>query len=214
MLEVDTLTKYLGGRRILDAVSFSCAPSQVLAIVGPNGTGKSTLLRIVAGVILPDRGQVRVRGVSVSGDDPAGRRGIGYVPDATEVLPELLVCEFVNLVAALKGVRDEGPRARRQQLGLDETWNQRLGTLSFGQRKRAFLLAALLGDPDVLVLDEPSNGIDPEGIGLVGTILRDHAHEGGAVLLSTNDMPFLTSLSATSMILENGTLGAISRNAR
>ncbi|HEX2574557.1 MAG TPA: ATP-binding cassette domain-containing protein, partial [Polyangia bacterium] len=138
-LEIERLRKWLGGRRVLDGLELVCEGTGVHAILGANGTGKSTLLRIVAGVLEPDGGAVRLDGRRLDVGDRAGLRHLGYVPEAADPLPHLTVGELLALVTALK--RAAAPRAELvERLGVQPTLGQRIGTLSLGQRRRAGLL--------------------------------------------------------------------------
>jgi ABC-2 type transport system ATP-binding protein len=213
MLEVVDVSKRLGARLVLQRVRMSCGPSEVAVVVGENGAGKSTLLRVVSGILEPDAGEVRIGGASMRDGGVAARRALGYVPDATDALPDLMVAEFVKLVGELKGVatgRRDGPHdplgAHRARLGLDSVWHQRLSTLSFGQRKRACVLAALIGDPWLLVLDEPSNGLDPVGTAVMRSLVEDRRAAGKATLLTTNDVAFVESIEGTRYELREAVL--------
>lgn len=209
MLEVVDVEKRLGGRRVLDRICLTCGPSEVCAVLGRNGAGKSTLLRVVAGMIEPDAGRVSVLGEPVTGGGTRARRHLGYVPDATDALPDLLVEEFVALVRALKDVpKDERAERElatwRERLELQSVWKQRLSSLSFGQRKRACTLAALVGDPWLLVLDEPSNGLDAAGSELLVELIATRRARGLATLLASNDLPFVEAVGARRYELRDG----------
>jgi ABC-type multidrug transport system ATPase subunit len=190
-LEVHQVGKRLGGRKVLVDVNLRCADAEIALVAGANGSGKSTLLRVIVGLLEADRGTVRVRGRSVA--SPDGRRQLGYVPDTTDLLPELSVQEFVSLVQTLK--QAEAPAGLLGDLGLAETWRQRLRTLSFGQRKRVCLLAALIGDPWLLVIDEPTNGLDPDGCVLMGQLVVDRQRRGLATVVASNDATFIGTLA-------------------
>jgi len=207
MLELCGISKRLGRRSVLDDVSLSCPPGEITAVVGENGAGKSTLLRIATGILEPDRGRVLVGGEELSAGGVTARRQLGYVPDSSEPLPDLMVCELFALTAALKRLPRPGedwPWIER--LGVRPIWRQRLSTLSFGERKRALVLCAQLGEPAVLVLDEPSNGLDPGGATLMAEILRERARAGRATLLASNDAPFLAALASSAFRLGGGRL--------
>jgi ABC-type multidrug transport system ATPase subunit len=198
-LVVRDVSKRLGGRDVLSTVSLTCAGGQTCTIIGANGSGKSTLLRIVVGLVEPDRGTVEIGGLSAHGSTGTAQRQLGYLPDATDVLPELSVGELVALVQTFKRPRSDEAAAfatLRARLGLDPIWRQRLATLSFGQRKRALLLAALVGGPPLLVLDEPTNGMDGDGSELVASLIDERRRAGLATVLATNDRGLAQSLNA------------------
>jgi ABC-type multidrug transport system ATPase subunit len=205
------LTKLFHGRRVLDGVAFSCGPAEVCAILGENGTGKSTLLRVCSGLLEPDAGSVTIQGHELTGGGVAARAQLGYVPDGTQSLPDLSLRELAALVSSLKRVPDGAAAQRalfgwRERLALNEAWHQRLSSLSFGQRKRACLLAALIGDPWLLILDEPSNGLDPAGVTLMLELIEQRRSQGQATLLACNDSAFLAQLRATRYRLHDGKL--------
>ncbi|AUX32548.1 MULTISPECIES: ATP-binding cassette domain-containing protein [Sorangium] len=207
MLEATGIHKRLAGRDVLSGVDLRCGPSDVAVVMGGNGAGKSTLLRIVAGLLEPDRGAVVLCGDPVHGGGVAARRRLGYAPDATEALPDLQVCELVALVAALK----QAPpldRAWVERIGAGSFFRQRLSGLSFGQRKRALLLAALVGDPWLLVLDEPTNGLDEGGARVVLDLIAERRAGGKATLLTTNDPALASALGDRPRWLGAGRLGA------
>ena len=199
-LVVRDVSKRLGGRPVLADVSMICAGGQTCAVTGANGSGKSTLLRVAVGLVEPDRGTVEIGGISAHGSTGRAQRQLGYLPDATDVLPELAVGELVALVQTFKHPLRDDPAMLvdwRARLGLEPIWRQRLVTLSFGQRKRALLLAALVGAPPLLVLDEPTNGLDGDGSALVASLIDQRRRAGQATLLATNDVRLAQSLDAT-----------------
>jgi ABC-type multidrug transport system ATPase subunit len=198
MLRATNVVKKLGGRAVLGGVELTCRSSQIILVLGRNGAGKSTLLRVLAGLLEPDDGVVSLNERSVHGADAAARREIGYLPDATDIFPELSARELVGLVEALKRVpfADEQALAWRRRLGLEELWNQRLRTLSLGQRKRCYAMAALVGDPWLLVLDEPTNGLDPPGCDVILEIVTERQAAGKATVVASNDPAFSGALRA------------------
>ncbi|MEO8181276.1 MAG: ABC transporter ATP-binding protein [Deltaproteobacteria bacterium] len=211
MLSARDITKVFRGRRVLDGVELRCDSGQVCAVLGENGTGKSTLLRVLCGMLEPDRGQISIRGHQLTGGGVEARRHLGYVPDGTDTLPDLSLRELSALVRSLKQLPTNRAAEQellrwRERLGLAEAWHQRLTTLSFGQRKRACTLVALLGDPWLLILDEPSNGLDPAGVALLVDLIEQRQRQGMATVLASNDMPFVEQLSAQRQRLQEGRL--------
>lgn len=214
MLSARGVTKIFRGRRVLDAVELRVDSGEVCAVLGENGTGKSTLLRVLCGMLEPDSGQISIHGHELTGGGVEARRHLGYVPDGSETLPDLALHEFHALVRSLKQLRLDAAAEReqlrwRERLGLSEAWHQRLTTLSFGQRKRACTLAALLGDPWLLILDEPSNGLDPAGSALLVELIEQRRQRGLATLLASNDRAFVEQLSARRERLHEGRLAPV-----
>jgi ABC-2 type transport system ATP-binding protein len=210
LLEIDGLHKQLGGRTILNDIALRGAPGEVLVLTGGNGSGKTTLLRIVAGIVQPSRGRVRICGCDLEQDPVRARGHLGYVPDTLDAFPELLVSELIELVTALKRCGKSSPprpdRTWRERLGVSAVWGQRLRSLSFGQGKRVALLAALIGDPALLVLDEPSNGLDPSGVDLIRNLIDERRRGGMLTLLSTNDPELEAHVGGTRYQLDAGHL--------
>jgi ABC-type multidrug transport system ATPase subunit len=206
-LQLSGVSKRLGPRSILRDVGLQCGDGELAVILGENGSGKSTLLRLVAGVIEPDRGHIRIDQHEVRGGGVVARRHLAFVPDASDPLPDLAVDEFLALVAALKRA-PLPPPALYERLSLQAIGSQRMGSLSFGQRKRVCLLAAHIGDPWLWLLDEPSNGIDPAGVQLIHALIAERGARGQATLLSTNDQAFAAALSGQVYRLQGGALTA------
>jgi ABC-type multidrug transport system ATPase subunit len=212
MLSVLSVGKRLGGRAVLSDVTFACGAGEVVVITGANGSGKSTLLRIAVGLVEPDRGSVTVGGLPVTGASGRARALLGYLPDATDVLPELSVAELIALVQTFKQASDgtgAAIAALRTRVGADDVWRQRLATLSFGQRKRALLLAALIGAPPLLVLDEPTNGLDGGGHTLIRELVDERRRNGQATVVATNDPQLAVELGATRWQLAGGRLARV-----
>ena len=210
VLVVEDLGVRRAGRRVLDGVRLAAAAGEVVGIVGPNGAGKSTLLAAIAGVLAPDRGAVLVGGASVWGAERERRRArrtLGYVPEAADPPGHLTGAEVLALVAAIKGAP---PLAAdlRARLGLEPLGAARVDRMSLGQRRRTCLAAALIGDPALLVLDEPSNGLDPGGALALAGLLAERAAGGVAVIFSSHDGGLLERLGARRVALAAGRLAA------
>jgi ABC-type Mn2+/Zn2+ transport system ATPase subunit len=203
LLTMTAIRKRLGTRLVLDGVDLTCPSGALTLVLGANGAGKSTLLRLAAGIVEPDAGAVHIAGRPLA--TPSARAALGYAPDTADAFPDLSVREVLALVAALKRAPPP-PDTLRERLGLTTVWHQRLRTLSFGQVKRTWLLAALVGDPPLLILDEPSNGLDPTGAADLADLLRERAAAGQAALVSTNDAAFADRLGGTPHRLENARL--------
>jgi len=162
MLQLRGIGKSYGGRRVLDDVSFDVGPGRLTGFVGGNGAGKTTTMRIVLGVLAGDAGTVTLDGAEVTASD---RRRFGYMPEERGLYPKMKVHEHITYLARLHGFSktDAAARARAllEQLGLGERLNDNVETLSLGNQQRAQIAAALVHDPQVLILDEPTDGLDP-----------------------------------------------------
>jgi ABC-2 type transport system ATP-binding protein len=203
LLSIQGLGKLLGGRWVLKNVNLIWDQPGTLVVRGENGAGKSTLLRIVAGVVPADAGDVSIAGCSLERDRLGALREIGYAPEIAELPAHLRVGELIALVAALKRCAEpRGDMVRR--LGVDGIMGQRLGSLSLGQRRRACLLAALVGEPRLLVLDEPSNGLDKDGVAMLVGVLQERAAAGRSALVATHDQGFIRDVADSEVEMVGG----------
>ena len=192
MITVSHLTKTYGHRRVVDDLSFELAPGRITGFVGPNGAGKSTTMRMMVGLARPDAGHVSYRGTRFADlRDPA--RTVGVVLDARATHPGRTARNHLRALAALSALPDARVDEVLHAVGLDAAADQRVGGFSLGMRQRLALAGALLGEPEVLLLDEPSNGLDPDGIRWLRTMLTDFATAGGTVFVSSH---FIAELGA------------------
>ncbi len=187
MIAAHRLTKTYGTRTAVDGVSFTVEPGRVTGFLGPNGAGKSTTMRMVLGLDRPTSGSVTVNGRRYA-DHPAPLREVGALLEARALHPGRSARDHLRWLAASNGL----PRTRVDEVlelvGLTAVAEQRVGRFSLGMGQRLGIAAALIGDPPVVVLDEPVNGLDPEGIRWVRTLARDLAAEGRTVFVSSHLM--------------------------
>ncbi len=185
MITVSSLTKQYGRRIAVDDLSFDVAAGRVTGFVGPNGAGKSTTMRMMVGLTRPDRGDTAYRGVSYSHMlHPA--RVVGTVLDARSMHPGRTARNHLAAAAALASIPADRVDEVLTEVGLDSAADQRTGGFSLGMRQRLALAGALLGQPEVLLLDEPSNGLDPDGIRWLRHSLTTFADNGGTVFVSSH----------------------------
>jgi len=208
MIESHGLTKRFGGRTAVEDVSFACAPRTVTGFLGPNGAGKTTTLRMLCGLAEPDAGSAAVLGGPYRALANPGRR-VGILLDASAQHPGRRGRETLALSARLMGV----PETRADELlglvGLDRSAaRKRVRQYSLGMRQRLGLAHALLGDPEVLILDEPANGLDPEGMRWMRSLLRDFADRGGTVLLSSHLLHEVEAVADQLVIIGGGRIAA------
>ena len=199
MIDAQSLTKRYGEKTAVDDLTFQVKPGIVTGFLGPNGSGKSTTMRLILGLDAPSRGQVTVAGKAYR-DFSAPLHEVGVLLEARSVHTGRSAYHHLLALAQTHGI----PRSRVQELislvGLDEVARKRAGQFSLGMGQRLGIAAALLGDPEVLILDEPINGLDPEGIRWIRDLLKQLAAEGRTVLLSSHLMSEM-SLTADHLII-------------
>ncbi|WP_336028849.1 ABC transporter ATP-binding protein [Geodermatophilus sp. FMUSA9-8] len=187
MIVATDLTKRYGDKVAVDGVSFTVRPGHVTGFLGPNGAGKSTTMRMVIGLDRPTSGTVTVDGARYA-DSPAPLRAVGALLEARALHPGRTARAHLRWMAASNGIPDSRVEEVLGLVGLEAVAGQRVGRFSLGMGQRLGIAAALLGDPPVVVLDEPVNGLDPEGIRWVRTLARSLAAEGRTVLVSSHLM--------------------------
>jgi ABC-2 type transport system ATP-binding protein len=189
----------------LDGLSFAVGEGQLFGFVGPNGAGKTTAMRIVLGVLEPDAGEVRFRGRAV---DAAARARFGYMPEERGLYPKMRVDDQLVHLARLHGLDRASARAAAarwlERLGLAGLARRRTETLSLGNQQRAQLGAALVHDPELLVLDEPFSGLDPVGVDVLSEVLRERARAGVPVVFSSHQLDLVERLCDAVAIVRDG----------
>ncbi len=209
MLEFDGLHKAYGSNQVLQGVGFTVAPGQMFGFCGSNGAGKTTTMRIAMGLVGADAGEVRWDGAPVDEDV---RRRIGYMPEERGLYPKMKVGEQLTYFARLHGMA-AGPAARAaaewaDRLGLAERRNERVEKLSLGNQQRVQLAAALVSEPDVLILDEPFSGLDPVGVDSLAEVLLDQCRRGVPVVFSSHQLDLVERLCDAVGILARGRMVA------
>jgi len=168
VVSIERLGKRYGRRRAVDGVSFEVNEREVVGLLGPNGSGKTTILRILTGYLRPSEGTVRIDGFDVVRDGQQARARVGYVPENAPLYGHMRVDEFLHFMGRLRGMRGpalrRGVESARARLALDPVGDAVIGRLSRGYRQRVSIAQAVLHDPKLLVLDEPTNGLDPRQV--------------------------------------------------
>ncbi len=211
MIKVSHLTRRFAGVTAVDDISFEVGRGEVVGFLGPNGAGKTTTLRILTGFLPATAGDAWVAGHNVRTDDMAVRRRIGYLPENCPLYPEMRVDEYLGYRAALKGVAARRIRRRvaevREQCGLDGMGRRLIGQLSKGYRQRVGMADALVHQPPLLILDEPTIGLDPAQIREVRGLIRSLATQH-TILLSTHILPEVEMTCQRVLILNRGRMVA------
>ena len=207
MIEVSNLTKRYAGRTAVDDISFTVTRGEIVGLLGPNGAGKSTTMRVLSGFMPASSGTVRVAGLDVFHDSVEARRHIGYMPENNPLYPEMRVREYLKFRARLKGLGWRRSRERvttvMEQCSLTDVSRRIIGQLSKGYRQRVGLADALVHEPDLVILDEPTIGLDPHQIRSVRTLIKSL---GGrhTVLISTHILPEVEMMCGRVLIMFNG----------
>lgn len=207
MIQVEHITKIYDSQRVLNDVSFSVKEGEVVGLLGPNGAGKSTLMKILTCYIPPTEGEATICGHSIYDDPLAVRRAIGYLPEHNPLYLDMYVREFLRFAAGIHGMDnvDDRVEAMIARVGLTPESNKRIGQLSKGYRQRVGLAQALIHDPQVLILDEPTTGLDPNQLEEIRDVIRQ-AGKSKVVLLSTHIMQEVEAMCSRAIIINHGTL--------
>ena len=211
MIEVHGLTKHYGAFTAIRDVTFDIAPGQIVGFLGPNGAGKSTTMRILSCFMPASSGSARVAGYDVFSQSMEVRKRIGYLPESVPLYTDMRVSAYLDFVAEIKGV----PRATRKQHVADamdkcligDVQNRLIGRLSKGYRQRVGLAQAIVNDPDVLILDEPTIGLDPQQITEIRALIKSLAGEH-TVILSTHILPEVSMVCGGVIIINKGAIVA------
>jgi len=200
---IENLTKSYGSQKALDGVSLEIKSGQITGLLGPNGAGKSTLMKIITGSVIPDTGSVMVNGVDVLKEPLKVQRVLGYLPEHNPQYLELYIKEYLEYVASIYKVEKSRVSQVIDMVLLGPEQHKKIGALSKGYRQRVGLAAALIPDPQILILDEPTTGLDPAQLVEIRALLREVAQEK-TVLFSTHIMQEVVELCSECVFLSKG----------
>lgn len=207
MIKVSGLTKKYPARLAVDNISFEVGRGEIVGFLGPNGAGKTTTMRMMAGYLPMTAGSIEVAGFDVATQALEVRRRIGYLPESCPLYPEMRVDEYLHFRAELKGVKSAARKAKvnevKEQCGLTDVNKRIIGQLSKGYRQRVGLADSLVHDPELLILDEPTVGLDPYQIRQVRELILTLA-EKHTILLSTHILPEVEAICERIMIINEG----------
>jgi len=211
MILVDQVSKSFGSVQAVRSISFELAPGQVAGLLGPNGAGKTTTIRMIVGFLMPDRGRVLIDGKDTAASAAHARRQLGYMPEATPLYQEMRVGEYLTYRGKLFGLDRASRRAAATKV-IDRCWlgpviTRRIGALSKGFKQRVGLAAALIHDPPVLVLDEPTNGLDPTQIREVRELVKELGKDR-TMLISSHILPEVERLCDRLIVIAGGMVRA------
>ena len=214
MIEVNNLTKYYGDFPAIEGISFTVNKGEILGLLGPNAAGKTTTMRILTGFIPPTSGTAKVAGFDVVGDSLDARKRIGYLPETVPLYTEMTVEDYLDFMGSIRGM-DKGWRRRRiaeviEITRLGEYQSSLIGKLSKGFRQRVGIAQSILHEPDVLIMDEPTIGIDPIQVVETRSLIKGFGGEH-TVILSTHILPEVSMVCDRVIIIHEGQVVAIDR---
>ncbi len=211
MLEIENLTKHFGAVTAVAGLSLSVGQGEVLGFLGPNGAGKTTTMKMVTGFLAPDGGTARICGHDIVSDTRAAQMRIGYLPEGAPAYGEMTPREFLNFIARVRGLHGAAAGLARDmavaRTGLEAVIDRPIENLSKGFRRRVGLAQAILHDPEVLILDEPTDGLDPNQKHAVRALIRDIAAKK-TIIISTHVLEEVEAVCSRAVIIDRGRLVA------
>ncbi|MEY3576992.1 MAG: hypothetical protein RL394_575 [Bacteroidota bacterium] len=208
-IKVDHILKQYGDQKAVDRISFEVAPGEIVGFLGPNGAGKSTTMKMITGYLRPDEGSIEVCGIPVEGEAIATKKKIGYLPELNPHYHEMFVREYLGMMAGLHKITAPAERIEAviNLTGLTPEAHKEIGQLSKGYKQRVGLAAALLHDPEVLILDEPTTGLDPNQIVEIREVIRNLG-KNKTILFSTHILQEVEALCERVIVVNKGKIVA------
>ena len=208
MIEVENLVKRFGSTVAVNGISFRVHDGEIYGLLGPNGSGKSTTMKVLSGILTPTSGKVLVGGVDVSQDPLRVKEITGYVPETPVLYESLTPVEFFNFVGSVRRIPEEKLQERVDTLvkafGIEKYLGEMIGSLSFGTRQKVSLISAMLHDPEVLILDEAMNGLDPKSARILRELLLQFKEEGKSIVFSTHVLALAETICDRVGVIYNG----------
>ena len=208
-IKVDQVLKIYGAQRAVDHISFEVKQGEIVGFLGPNGAGKSTTMKMITGYLQPDGGRLEVCGISVEGEGLSTKKKIGYLPELNPLYPDMFVREYLEFIAGMHQITSPKQRIEEviQLTGLTPEANKLIEQLSKGYKQRVGLAAALIHDPEVLILDEPTTGLDPNQIIEIREVIRKLGKQK-TILFSTHILQEVEALCDRVIIINKGKIVA------
>ncbi len=209
---VENVSKVYGKQFALKEVSFSIDPDEIVGFIGPNGAGKSTMMKIICGYLPPSEGKVKVKEIDVSENPLLVRKSIGYLPENNPLYLEMYVREYLEFVSGILKIENKSSRISEiiTQTGLEAEKHKRIGTLSKGYKQRVGLAQALIHNPSVVILDEPTTGLDPNQILEIRNLISETG-KGRTIMLSTHIMQEVEAICSRIIVINKGEIVANDR---
>ena len=208
-LDIKNITKIYGAQKALDKVNFKLQKGEILGFLGPNGAGKSTMMKIICGYLPATQGEVFINGKNIQNESLECKKMIGYLPEHNPLYLDMYVKEFLHFIAGVHGVKDVKNRVEEviNLVGLQVEQNKKIASLSKGYRQRVGLAHAIIHDPELLILDEPTTGLDPNQIVEIRNLIKDLG-KNKMVMLSTHIMQEVEAICDRAIIINKGQIVA------
>ena len=210
MIRLENVSKKFAGRTVVDEVNLSIGKGEVVGFLGPNGAGKTTTMRLIIGYLSRTSGQIRVDGKDPEQQGSQIRQKIGYLPENNPLYLDLRTAEYLDFIAEVKGIKSEDKKNLDRVIelcGLTEVYRQLIGELSRGFKQRVGLAAAIIGNPHILILDEPTWGLDPNQIVEIRKLIKDLGREK-TIILSTHIIPEVLQTCSRVIVINKGRIVA------
>ncbi len=204
-LEISSLTKRFGNQTALNNISLSIGKNEIVGLLGPNGAGKSTLMKSITGVLAIEEGEINFNGLNISENEIESKRTIGFLPENNPLYPEMYIREYLSFVANVHKIPKQRIDEVIELVGLTPEKSKKISQLSKGYKQRVGLAQAILHSPDLLILDEPTNGLDPNQIIEIRNVIREIGREK-TVILSTHIMQEVEALCSRVILIHNGNI--------
>jgi ABC-2 type transport system ATP-binding protein len=210
MIELRDLTKRYGNLVAVNRLNLSIAQGEIFGFIGPNGAGKTTTLRMMGGILAPTEGSVIIGGTDMAAEPEKAKKSIGFIPDRPFVYEKLTGKEFLRFTADLFGIKEGAFREKSdkilKQFALDDWAHELIESYSHGMKQRLIMSAAILHDPEVIIVDEPMVGLDPAGVRMIKSLFRDLAREGTTLFMSTHTLALAEDVCDRIGIIHRGVL--------
>jgi len=216
MIEIQNCTKKYGELVAVNNLSLKVGKSEIFGLLGPNGAGKSTTIKMMVGLLKPDAGLIKISGYDVAGDPVNAKKILAYIPEKSHIYEKLTAWEYLTFISGLYNLDENVFRNNAEEylkiFGLYEWKDEIIGNFSLGMKQRLILTSSFMRNPEVLILDEPHNGLDPKGVRILKDILFRLKNEGMTILLSTHIIAIAEQICSSIAIINKGAIAAQGTN--
>lgn len=210
MIKIDSVTKKYGKKVAVDNLTLSLEPGTITGYIGPNGAGKTTTIKMLTGILKPDSGSISLNGINMAEDPERAKAEFAYIADSPDLFTALKGIEYVTFICDIYGVEQSVRKERLahllEEFEMEEAFNQRIESYSHGMRQKIHIIAALMHNPNLWIMDEPMTGLDPQSSYLLKQKMKEHAANGNTVLFSTHVLEVAEKLCDQIAIINKGKL--------